>query len=137
MKAARGEAPAPLKLNEVFISRADSALNSHRSRPVTVNVSLSPMLLSLSVCLALPVGMKKTKVGFLSLSPPPPFLFLPPSPLLSPPSSVFLFLSPPPLLSLLLPWWGLSPAVLSQSFSKPQKRGECNRVCQKTGRGEK
>lgn len=135
MKAARGEAPAPLKLNEVFISRADSALNSHRSRPVTVNVSLSPMLLSLSVCLALPVGMKKTS-GFF-LSPPSPFHFLPPSPLLSPPSSVFLFLSPPPLLSLLLPWWGLSPAVLSQSFSKPQKRGECNRVCQKTGRGEK
>lgn len=36
-----GEAPAPLKLNEVFISHADSTLNTARSRAVTVNVSLS------------------------------------------------------------------------------------------------
>lgn len=35
-----GEAPAPLKLNEVFISHADSTLNTARSRAVTVNVSL-------------------------------------------------------------------------------------------------
>ena len=34
-----GEAPAPLKLNEVFISHADSTLNTARSRAVTVNVS--------------------------------------------------------------------------------------------------
>lgn len=34
------EAPAPLKLNEVFISHADSTLNTARSRAVTVNVSL-------------------------------------------------------------------------------------------------
>lgn len=34
------EAPAPLKLNEVFISHADSILSTARSRAVTVNVSL-------------------------------------------------------------------------------------------------
>lgn len=33
------EAPAPLKLNEVFISHADSILSTARSRAVTVNVS--------------------------------------------------------------------------------------------------
>lgn len=75
LKAARGEVPAPLKLNEVFISRADSALNSHRSRAVTVHVSLSPMLLSLSVCLALPVDRKKLKWDFFLSPPLPPFFF--------------------------------------------------------------
>lgn len=49
------EAPAPLKLNEVFISHADSTLSSNRSRAVTVNVV--PLQYA-PVCLVLPVGLK-------------------------------------------------------------------------------
>ena len=52
-----GEAPAPLKLNEVFISRADSTLNAARSRAVTVNVSLQSIR-----CLFSPAnGPERTK----------------------------------------------------------------------------
>lgn len=57
-----GEAPAPLKLNEVFISRADSTLNTARSRAVTVNVSLQ----SIRCLFSLTNGPERTKgQGFL------------------------------------------------------------------------
>lgn len=52
-----GEAPAPLKLNEVFISRADSTLNTARSRAVTVNVSLQ----SICCLFSLANGPERTK----------------------------------------------------------------------------
>lgn len=52
-----GEAPAPLKLNEVFISRADSTLNTARSRAVTVNVSLQ----SIRCLFSLANGPESTK----------------------------------------------------------------------------
>lgn len=52
-----GEAPAPLKLNEVFISHADGTLNTARSRAVTVNVPLQ----AFTVCLAPPLCLKETK----------------------------------------------------------------------------
>lgn len=52
-----GEAPAPLKLNEVFISHADSTLNTARSRAVTVNVSLQ----SIRCLFSLANGPEKTK----------------------------------------------------------------------------
>lgn len=52
-----GEAPAPLKLNEVFISHADGTLNTARSRAVTVNVPLR----AFSACLASPLCLKETK----------------------------------------------------------------------------
>lgn len=52
-----GEAPAPLKLNEVFISRADSTLNTARSRAVTVNVSLQ----STGCLFSLANGPERTK----------------------------------------------------------------------------
>lgn len=51
------EAPAPLKLNEVFISRADSTLNTARSRAVTVNVSLQ----SIRCLFSLASGPERTK----------------------------------------------------------------------------
>lgn len=51
------EAPAPLKLNEVFISRADSTLNTGRSRAVTVNVSLQ----SICCLFSLASGPERTK----------------------------------------------------------------------------
>ena len=52
-----GEAPAPLKLNEVFISHADSTLNTARSRAVTVNVSLR----SIGCLFSLTNGLERTK----------------------------------------------------------------------------
>lgn len=52
-----GEAPAPLKLNEVFISHADSTLNTARSRAVTVNVSLQ----SIRCLFSLANGPERTK----------------------------------------------------------------------------
>lgn len=52
-----GEAPAPLKLNEVFISHADSTLNTARSRAVTVNVSLQ----SICCLFSLANGPERTK----------------------------------------------------------------------------
>lgn len=52
-----GEAPAPLKLNEVFISHADSTLNTARSRAVTVNVSLR----SIGCLFSLANGPERTK----------------------------------------------------------------------------
>lgn len=52
-----GEAPAPLKLNEVFISHADSTLNTARSRAVTVNVSLQ----SICCLFSLTNGPERTK----------------------------------------------------------------------------
>lgn len=52
-----GEAPAPLKLNEVFISHADSTLNTARSRAVTVNVSLQ----SIGCLFSHSSGPEKTK----------------------------------------------------------------------------
>lgn len=52
-----GEAPAPLKLNEVFISHADSTLNTARSRAVTVNVSLR----SIHCLFSLTNGPERTK----------------------------------------------------------------------------
>lgn len=52
-----GEAQAPLKLNEVFISHADSTLNTARSRAVTVNVALQ----SIHCLFSLPTGPEKTK----------------------------------------------------------------------------
>lgn len=52
-----GEAPAPLKINEVFISHADSTLNTARSRAVTVNVSLR----SLRCLFSLADGPGRTK----------------------------------------------------------------------------
>lgn len=51
------EAPAPLKLNEVFISHADSTLNTARSRAVTVNVSLQ----SICCLFSLANGPERTK----------------------------------------------------------------------------
>lgn len=51
------EAPAPLKLNEVFISHADSTLNTARSRAVTVNVSLQ----SIRCLFSLTKGPERTK----------------------------------------------------------------------------
>lgn len=53
-----GEAPAPLKLNEVFISHADSTLNTARSRAVTVNVSLRSICCLFSLASG-PEGKKK------------------------------------------------------------------------------
>lgn len=53
-----GEAPAPLKLNEVFISHADSTLNTARSRAVTVNVSLRSVCCLFSLANG-PEGKKK------------------------------------------------------------------------------
>lgn len=55
-----GEAPAPLKLNEVFISHADSTLNTARSRAVTVNVSLRSVCCLFSLANG-PEGKKKNK----------------------------------------------------------------------------
>lgn len=55
-----GEAPAPLKLNEVFISHADSTLSTARSRAVTVNVSLRSICCLFSLANG-PEGEKKKK----------------------------------------------------------------------------
>lgn len=100
------EAPAPLKLNEVFISRADSTLNTARSRAVTVNVSLQ----SIRCLFSLASGPERTKgqtfscyFSCISLvhSPSSSYLVFPPSVFLpvifvhtnhaksSPPSSLF------------------------------------------------
>lgn len=71
-----GEAPAPLKLNEVFISHADGTLNTARSRAVTVNVPLR----AFAACLASPPCLKETKgwsfhaIFHASPSPRSPFL---------------------------------------------------------------
>lgn len=79
------EAPAPLKLNEVFISRADSTLNTARSRAVTVNVSLQ----SIRCLFSLASGPERTKgqtfscyFSCISLVQPPSFSQPPPPHLL-------------------------------------------------------
>lgn len=85
-----GEAPAPLKLNEVFISRADSILKSARSRAVTVNVSLQSI-----GCLFSPANGPERSKGQIFFPPKLLFIFagfLSPSLFLTPGiPSLFLF----------------------------------------------